>query len=187
MKARLPASTVVVWRLAELEARRAQAIHIEPSHLLLALCRIIDLDLVALVPKDLPNRHDVLEEVLREVRRLRDVFCAAALDAGKFRRRLRQSIPAGNFVVASAEPLHRSDAAKEVFADAERYAELSGGSVLPVHLLFAVLLTKEAQRDVLLAEFDVDKSKLERIVRVALLSNGRPAQNSSDEMKRRLN
>ena len=54
-------------RLAELEARQLKASTIEPTHLLLGLCKSVDLDLPVLVQKDPPDRDEVLEEFLREV------------------------------------------------------------------------------------------------------------------------
>ena len=75
------ASLILVWRVAEFEARHAKASTIEPTHLLLGLCKVVDLDLPEFVAKDAPDRDEVLEELLREVRRLRTVFRAAGLDA----------------------------------------------------------------------------------------------------------
>jgi len=79
-------SLILVWRVAEFEARHAKASTIEPNHLLLGLCKVVDLDLPEFVTKDAPDRDEVLEELLREVRRLRTVFRAAGLDTKTFRR-----------------------------------------------------------------------------------------------------
>ena len=38
-------SLILVWRVAEYEARNLKASMIEPSHLLLGLCKIVDVDL----------------------------------------------------------------------------------------------------------------------------------------------
>ncbi len=66
---------------AKLEARNLKASTVDPAHLLLSLCKSVDLDLPALVPKNLPDRDAILEELPREVRRLRDIFRTAGLDA----------------------------------------------------------------------------------------------------------
>ena len=52
------------------------------------LCKVVDLDLPELMPKDLPERVEVLEEFLREVRKLRTAFRAAGSDAKTFRGRV---------------------------------------------------------------------------------------------------
>src|ERR1017187_790662 len=83
-------SLILVWRVAEFEARHAKASTIEPNHLLLGLCKVVDLDMPEFVTKDATDRDEVLEELLREVRRLRTVFRAAGLDAKTFRRKLRR-------------------------------------------------------------------------------------------------
>jgi len=85
-------SLILVWRVAEFEARHAKASTIEPNHLLLGLCKVVDLDLPSLLPR-YPRPDEVLEELLREVRRLRTVYRAAGLDAKTFRRKLRRLRP----------------------------------------------------------------------------------------------
>src|SRR5271166_6415915 len=143
MKVRHSDSLILIWRLAELEARQLKASTIEPTHLLLGLCKAVDLDLPTLVQKDAPDRDEVLEELLREVRRLRTVFRAAGLDAKTFRRKLRRASPERRFALAESERLHRSSAAKEIFSAAEQFAQVGSSVVYPVHLLYACLLTED--------------------------------------------
>src|ERR1017187_4026790 len=136
MKSRHSNSLILVWRVAEFEARHQKASVIEPTHLLLGLCKVVDLDLPEFVTKDSPDRDEVLEELLREVRRLRTVFRAAGLDAKAFRRKLRRASPERRFALDDSERLRRSSSSKQVFADAEHFAQLGSGSVYPVHLLY---------------------------------------------------
>lgn len=160
MKSRHSNSLILVWRVAEFEARHQKASVIEPTHLLLGLCKVVDLDLPELVSKDTPDRDEVLEELLREVRRLRTVFRTAGLDAKIFRRRLRRPSPDRRFALDESERLHRSFAAKRLFADAEHFAQLGGGAVYPIHFLYATLLAEDAQRDLTLTELGFDKKRL---------------------------
>src|SRR5205814_1280702 len=132
----------------------------EPTHLLLGLCKVVDLDLPALVSKDSPDRDEVLEELLREIRRLRTVFRVAGLDAKVFRRRLRRASPERRFSLEESQRLRRSPAAKRVFADAEHFAQLGSSVVFPVHLLYATLLAEDEHRDETLGELNVDKKRL---------------------------
>src|ERR1017187_8155172 len=60
MKPRHSTSLLLVWRVADLEARNLKAPFLDHSHLLLGLCKIVDLDLPALVSKDTPDRDAVL-------------------------------------------------------------------------------------------------------------------------------
>jgi len=153
-------SLILVWRVAEFEARHSKASTIEPTHLLLGLCKVVDLDLTEFVSKDSPDRDEVLEELLREVRKLRTVFRAAGLDAKTFRRRLRRASPERRFALAETESLHRNPAAKRVFADAEHFAQLGSSVVYPVHLLYATLLAVDEHCDATLTELKIDKKRL---------------------------
>jgi ATP-dependent Clp protease ATP-binding subunit ClpA len=160
MKSRHSNSLVLVWRVAEFEARHQNSSTIEPMHLLLGLCKVVDLDLPELVSKESPDRDEVLEELLREVRKLRTIFRAAGLDAKILRRHLRGALPKRRFSFDKSERLRRSSAAKQVFADAERFAQLGSGTVYPVHLLYATLLTEDNQRDAALAELKIEKNRV---------------------------
>lgn len=160
MKPRHSSSLILVWRVAEIEARRLNASAIEPTHLLLGLCKIVDLDIPELVSKNLPDRDEVLEELLREVRKLRTVFRVAGLNAKAFRRGLRCVSPERRFALDASERLHRNAAAKRVFTDAERFAQLGSGTVYPIHLLYASLLTDDLRRDATLETFKIDKKHL---------------------------
>ena len=169
----------MIWRVAEYEARQLKASTIEPVHLLIALCKSVDLDLPALVSDKRPDRDEILEELLSEVRKLRSIFRAAGLGAKAFRRRLRTVLDGG---IADAGPgfsvepeperLRRSKSAKLVFADAEHFAELSAHIVYPVHLLFAVLQITDAERDEVMEEFGIDLKRLRQVAkREVLLRN----------------
>lgn len=160
MKSRHSNSLILIWRIAELEARHQNASTIEPTHLLLGLCKVVDLDLPELVSKDSPDRDEVLEELLREVRKLRTVFRAAGLEAKTFRRKLRRASPDRRFALEDSERLRRSSAAKRVFADAEHFAQLGSGTVYPIHLLYASLLAVDSHRDTTLATLKIDKKRL---------------------------
>lgn len=178
MKTRHSESLVLIWRVAEFEARQLKALTLEPTHLFLGLCKSIDLDLPALVPKDSPERDEILEELLREVRRLRNVFKAAGLDARTFRRRLRTKSGGNRFSPSESERLRRSTAAKQVFADAEHFAAIADCTVYPVHLLYAVLLADDEKRDDLMNELEIDKKRLQQIAKREVLfqHDGNPAQ-----------
>lgn len=161
MKPHHSASLMLAWQVAELEAKRLRAEFIEPIHLLIGLCKIVDLDLPALVTKDTPDRDAVLEELLREVRRLRTVFHTASVDARILRRSLRRANEGNQDRVIPEGRLHRTQASKDVFADAEHYAELTESPVYPIHLLYAVLLSADSDRDAVMQDVGVDPKRLQ--------------------------
>src|SRR5208282_5439216 len=133
-------SLLLAWRVAEAEAKRLNAPEIEPIHLLIGLAKAVDLDLPALVSKDTPDRDAILEELLREVRKLRTIFSTAQVSARALRRKLRGTPLDQRFHLPDADTLHRSTAARKVFTDADHFAQLAGSIVYPAHLLYAVLL-----------------------------------------------
>jgi hypothetical protein len=160
MKPRHSNTLIFVWQVAAFEARHLNTSTIEPIHLFLGLCKVVDLDLPEFVSKDTPDRDEILEELLREVRRLRTIFRVAGIDAKKLRRHLRRASPEGRFSLAESERLRRSSAAKEIFADAEHFAQIANTAVYPVHLLYATLLAEDKDRDATLAELDMRKKRL---------------------------
>lgn len=165
MKSRHSNSLILIWRGAEFEARHLNASMIEPMHLLLGLCKVVDLDLPELVSMDSPDRDEVLEELFARSQKLRTVFRAASLDAKTFRRRLRRAAPERRFSLDESDRLRRNCAAKQVFADAEHFAQLGCGTVYPVHLLYATLLAEDKHRDTTLAELEIEKKRLVSVAR----------------------
>jgi hypothetical protein len=153
-------SLILVWRVAAFEARHLNSSTIEPAHLFLGLCKVVDLDLLELVSKDAPDRDEILEELLREVRRLRTIFRVAGVDAKKLRRHLRRASPAGRFSLAESGRVRRSSAAKEIFDDAEHFAQIANAAVYPVHLLYATLLSDDKDRDEIMVELNIGKKRL---------------------------
>lgn len=170
MKAQYSISLILVWQVADAEARHLKASNIEPMHLLLGLCKVVDIDLPEFVSKDSPDRDAVLEELLREVRKLRTVFRSAKVDAAILRRRLRGVAMKDRLSLAESGRLRRSHAAREVFAEAEQYSQLGGNTVYPVHLLYASLTNADADRDALFEELSIDKGLLIDIVKTEVIS-----------------
>ncbi len=165
MKLRYSNSLLLVWRISDIEAKHLASPEIEPVHLLIGLAKVVDLDLPELVSKDSDDRDAVLEELLREVRRLRTTFSTARVDARRLRRKLR-GVPLGErFHLSKSEILHRSAPAKKVFADADHFARLSGSRVYPTHLLYAVLLHQDKTRDDAIRALHIDKKRLLEVAR----------------------
>jgi hypothetical protein len=152
-------SLALVWQVAQFEARHLKATALAPTHLLLGLCKIVDLDIPALVSNTAPDRDIVLEESLREVRKLRSVFRTAQVDPMLLRRTLRKSQPEPRFQMDESDRLRRTPEAKRVFVDAEHFAELNAGVVYPVHLLYACLLAEDDAREAVFASLGIDKNR----------------------------
>ena len=187
MKVRHSDSLILIWRVAEFEARQLKASTIEPTHLLLGLAKCVDLDLPAFVSKDAPDRDEVLEELLHEVRRLRSVFRAAGLDAKAFRRRLRRASGGNRFSPSESDRLRRSPSAKRVFNEAEHFAELANCLVYPAHLLYAVLLTEDQNRDEVLVHIGVNRKSLQEAAKRVVLFRPNTTSPTSKKDRNRWN
>jgi len=148
---------------------------------------MVDLDLRELVSKDLPDRDDVLEELLREVRKLRTVFRVAGLHAKTFRRSLRCAAPERGFALDETERLRRSSASKRVFADSEQFAQLRDGTVYPVHLLYATLLADDGHRDATLTRLNIDKKCLLRAAKGEVFTTQFDSRSASKKQRSRWN
>jgi ATP-dependent Clp protease ATP-binding subunit ClpA len=164
-KTKFSASALVIWRLAELEARNLGSREIEPTHLLLGLAKSVDVDLPAVLDKATPDYNDTLEELLREVRRIRTAFGNAEADPKVLRRRLRKLAMNGRAPAVAEEHLHRSDRTKRIFLNASQLAEIAGGTLYPVHLMLAVLLASDERRDEILEELGVNGKRLAQAAR----------------------
>ena len=184
MSAEMSESLVLIWRIAELHARKLHAEKIEPHHLLLALAKCVDLDLTTLVPTDTPNHDELLEQLLREVRRIRTVFRVGDFDARTFRRRLRKVAPEARFAMGDGEILHRSAATKKLFLEAQHFAELSGQIVYPVHLLLASLFTRDQYSDEVMRELGIDKKHLQEIAKREIFTTKPTGGSLGGETKR---
>jgi hypothetical protein len=165
MKPRHSESLILIWQLAELEARHLHSPTIEPTHLLLGLCKSVDVDLLALFVEHSPNRDEILEEVLREVRRLRTIFETSGLDARAFRRALRRQAAGPEGSPPESQRLRRSKSAKQVFADAEHFAEIGNCTVFPVHLFYAVLSSMGETHGSLLVRLGCTPDRLHKVAR----------------------
>lgn len=187
MPASHSSSLALVWLVAQFEARHLKASTLTPTHLFLGLCKTVDLDLTELVSKSAPDRDAVLEESLREVRKLRNVFRTAGVDAKQLRRALRKPDPEQDFDLAKSDQIRRSPAAKRIFATAERIAELGGGVVYPVHLLYATLEAEDAHRDATLARLEFDKNRLLSVAKRQVITPSIGAHRGSKEARARWN
>ncbi len=156
-------SLLLTWRVAEAEAKGLNASQIEPVHLLIGLAKVVDIDLPPLLSKALVDRDEILEEFLREVRRVRTVFRTARVDPVSLRRTLRGKPMEQRFYIPEVETLHRSVDARKVFADADHFAQLANTPVYPVHLLYAVLLHEDDGIQAVCDNLSIDRHRLQEV------------------------
>ena len=170
-------SFVLMWRLADFEARQLEAELIEPAHLLLGICKSVDVDLTTVVPLagSLAERDEALEDLLREVRRLRRIFDNCAIDARRFRKAYRARLGRPVSGSPASALLHRSESSHAIFKAAEQLA--SGREVFPVYLFGLVLKVEDPVRDEVLGAQGVQFGALAQAAELEILA----AQSTGDD------
>jgi ATP-dependent Clp protease ATP-binding subunit ClpA len=137
MKAPHSKSLLLVWQVADLEAKRLGATTLEPAHFLIALAKAVDVDWIDAVSKETADREAILEELLREMRTLREELDKLGLEPKKLRRRLRRAL-ARQGENGNKEKLRRGAEARQAFKAAEKIATLAQSPVYPKHLLHGI-------------------------------------------------
>lgn len=174
MKPTYSNSLLLTWQVAEFEARRLNAAFIEPAHFLLGLCKCVDIDFPSSIPSTIADRDKLLEELLREFQRLRKVFRTAGLDPTRFRRHYRTLLPEGSpGLNPESARLHRTGSSRDVFANAEMTAEISGSAVYPIHLLHALLTESDALMDKAIAAVGTNGKRLLHAIEMDLFGKQR--------------
>lgn len=123
-------SLLLVWRVAEFEARHLGAATIEPVHFFLGLLKSVDLALDKLV-KSTETNAVATAEIARDLADVRTAFQRSGVETTPVRRKLRKLI--GKTNSKRSEHLRRSSPARAIFKATEAFVHC--GTVKPVHLL----------------------------------------------------
>lgn len=119
-------SLIFAWEIAGVEAKASNATEIEPSHLLIGLCKLCD--------SDLERRPEFEADILE----LKQKFQRVNIDPTTFRRRLRSIVANPGPYVDSGQGISRSQESRQVFRRAEEIAWKQGNLPRPHHLLQAL-------------------------------------------------
>jgi ATP-dependent Clp protease ATP-binding subunit ClpC len=159
-------SLILVWQIAEIEARHLGSRQIEPSHLFLGLLKIVDLDLEKALAKS--SSYDAVI-VSDQVGILRRSLGEYDLDTTRIRRRFRRYLKAGEPIDRSIH-LRRSQKARAAFARAEALAEKASGNVHPMHMIVALLQGQDTNIESILEEVGCFPTELRRYLETQLIS-----------------
>lgn len=173
-------SLILVWKLAELEARHGQSPAIDPAHFFLGLLKVVELDVARLAETWQAEGRDSIERICGDIANVRAVLTGADIDTTVLRRRLRRRLGPGT--AKEGDRVSRSDASREAF----RVAEAMGGdTVLPNHLLAAIveLAIPEVLR--VLSDSGVDPQRLLRNAKLAALASAEDPHIYSEAEKAR--
>jgi ATP-dependent Clp protease ATP-binding subunit ClpC len=131
---------LIVWRLAEMEARHLQTSVLEPEHFLLGLLKLPELEVSEILSQRTALNDQEIKSESKWTERLNRCFCDAGLDTTRARRRLRSRLVPGEVENTPQQRFRRSPPMREVFSHADSVASDHGSTVLePTHLLAALL------------------------------------------------
>ncbi len=166
---------VWVWGLAGAEAKAGRHEEIQPTHLMLGLCKACDVPLHRLAQDEVPQAGELVTGLEEEIGRVREIFEAVGLDVTGYRRALR-----GEMGVGGAPPpedvIHRSPASRRLFGRAADLASDRAEAPRVIHLLAALLELQDKPWMTLLARFGADPTELMETVQDAMGSVKSPQQ-----------
>jgi len=131
---------LIAWRLAELEAANLHCAELEPEHYFLALLKLVELDVAAILAENSTLSDDRIQQEVNSVLKLASCLATAGLETTLIRRRLRRALPRGSNSEKVDTHLRRSGLSREVFAEADHVAaQTTCGMIGPLHLLAGIV------------------------------------------------
>jgi hypothetical protein len=160
-------SLILVWKIAEAEARNLGSVEIEPVHLFLGLLKIVDISAGFVAEYFQKGRQESIEASTYDIFVLRATFADAGLESTPLRQELRLRLR--NSSEKSSGRLRRSNEARMVFREAESAALLI---VRPINLLSALLTARIPALEAFLSEVGLNYPDLVTVVQTSARTNG---------------
>jgi ATP-dependent Clp protease ATP-binding subunit ClpC len=138
-------SLLLVWRIAEIEAKNVSSNSIEPIHFLLGLLKVVDVDLEKILSSS--DKSEIqIKTIQAEVQEIKSCFEIAAINTTRSRRRIRRdlAVQAEEIENPKRETLRRSKDSRHLFAVAEK-SDCKGNVVTPKVLLEALTNTSDEE------------------------------------------
>jgi ATP-dependent Clp protease ATP-binding subunit ClpC len=135
-----PCSAVLVtWQIGSMEASAAERQFIEPEDIFIGICKLEDVLAGENVNKLLEQFGDI-NHLRMESARLSQYFAKFSVDRASLRRIVRGYLGRGTHPPGANQPVHRSEACKQIFQKAIQMAEAKRSEDLHcLHLLAALL------------------------------------------------
>ena len=186
----------IAWSIAEIEASAAGFDAILPHHFWIGCCKGCDLDCAKFLQNANPEVQNQKAQIAQDFQAVRDALADGKLKPTTLRRALRASL--GKNGEPSPRPIHRHPDLRAAFVAGKHLAEIAGGSIKPVHVLFSLLQTPDPVFDECLASTCGDrKALLEALERCVLVDGpegadancrvldplGKPARDAKPEAK----
>lgn len=169
----------IAWSIAEIEAAAVGFDSILPNHFWIGCCKGCDLDCAKFLHDAKPEIKALERQIAQDFRSVRDALSAGKANPKKLRRALRGLL--GRNGDPTPRPLHRHPDLRAAFVAGQHFAEIAGGSVNPVHVLFSLLQTPNPIFDECLASIGGDKKALEEALESSVLAAGFVAEKADGQ------
>ena len=163
-------SVNIAWSIAEIEASAAGFDAILPSHFWIGCCKGCDLDCAKFTENAMPEIRKYESQITQDFHTVRDALTAGKIKAAKLRRALRGRL--GKNGESLPRPLHRHPDLRAAFVAGRHLADISGGSIKPVHLLFSLLQNPDSTFDECLESVGGDRKALAEALERCVLVDG---------------
>ena len=160
----------IAWSIAEIEASAAGFDAIHPNHFWIGCCKGCDLDFAKFLQNAKPEIQGMEAQIAQDFQVVRETLAAGNAKPVKLRRALRQRL--GEDGEPSPRPLHRHPDLRAAFVAGRHLAEIAGGSIKPVHVLFSLLQTPDPVFDECLASIGGDRKALAEALERCVLVDG---------------
>jgi len=160
----------IAWSIAEIEASAAGFQAILPNHFWIGCCKGCDLDITKFLNNAKPEIRGMETQIAQDFQTVRDALAAGKSKPTKLRRALRGRL--GKYGKPTSRPLHRHPDLRAAFVAGRHLAEIAGGSIKPVHVLFSLLQNPDPTFDECLASIGGDRKALAVALERCVLVDG---------------
>jgi len=158
----------IAWSIAEIEASAAGFQSILPNYFWAGCCKGCDLDLAKFLREAKPEIKELEGQIAQDFKVIRDALAEAKPSA--LRRALRVRL--GKNEEPTPRPVHRHPDLRGAFAAGKHLAEIAGGSVKPVHVLYSLLQNSDPLFDECLESIGGDRKALTEALETCVLAEG---------------
>jgi ATP-dependent Clp protease ATP-binding subunit ClpC len=166
----LNSSLSIAWSIAEIEASTAGFESILPNHFWIGSFKCCDIDFAKFLLNAKLEIRDQEAQIALDFLAVRVALTDGNSKPAKLRRALRQRLAKEG--EPTPRPLHRHPDLRAAFVAARHLAEIAGGSIKPVHVLFSLLQTPDPVFDECLASTGGDRKTLLEALERCVLVNG---------------
>lgn len=160
----------IVWSIAEIEASSAGFDAILSNYFWISCCKCCDLDFQKFFRDAPPQIQNQEAQISQDFQTVREALASGNAKPSRLRRALRRRM--GSNSEPTLRPLHRHPDLRAAFVAGKHLAEIAGGSIKPVHVLFSLLQNPDPTFDECLESIGGDRKALAEALERCVLVDG---------------